>query len=134
MARCIIDNGWISRKSIPLDFNSSVQPLRSSCTSSGSTVLRVHASSHRGFGGASLAVVCCAPFFLDTLAGPSLPFSLEKKLGIVFVLFLGTVVLIRRDAFNLQIYPLQKSSERARLISRSGRDVEYVIVQERMGV
>lgn len=56
-----------------------MHPRSSSCTSSGSRVVRVHASSHRGFGGAAAMFSCCAPFFLFTLDGPSLPFSLEKK-------------------------------------------------------
>lgn len=67
---------------IPLDFNSTVHPLSSSCTSSGSTDFRVHASSQRGFCGSWIAA-SCAPFL--TFAGPSLPFSLEKKLGMVVV-------------------------------------------------
>jgi hypothetical protein len=69
---------------IPLDFSSSVQPRRSSWTSSGPTVVRVQASSQRGCGGAEEGTVCGAPFLdLVTLAGPSLPFSLEKRPGMV---------------------------------------------------
>jgi hypothetical protein len=65
---------------IPLDFNSIVHPLINSCTSSGSTVFRVHASSHRGFGGATSTFVCwVAPFFLEAFAGPSPFFFLEKN-------------------------------------------------------
>ena len=70
---------FITDSNIPLDFNSSVQPLRSSCTSSGSTLVRVHASSHCGFGGASFARFWSPPFFDLTLVAPSLPFDLEKK-------------------------------------------------------
>lgn len=68
---------------IPLDFSSSVQPRSSSWTSSGPTLVRVQASSQRGCGGAE-GTVCGAPFLgLVTLAGPSLPFSLEKRPGMV---------------------------------------------------
>ena len=106
MASCIIDNGKISIVSVPLDFNSTVQPLRSSCISSGSTVLRVQASSHRGFCGASLIVFWCTPFFdFPTFAGPSLPFSLEKKLGIAIAGLFSWMGLTRRDAFDPQIAP-----------------------------
>jgi hypothetical protein len=80
MGSCRSDSGKISIIIVPRAFNSIVQPLRSSCISCGSTVLRVHASSHLGFGGASLIAACCAPFL--TFDGPSLPLSLEKKLGI----------------------------------------------------
>jgi len=83
MASCMMDPGNVASRFIPLDFSSRVQPLRSSCTSSGSTDVRVHASSHRGFGSGSLTVLCCAPFDFSAFAGPSLPFRREKKLGIV---------------------------------------------------
>jgi hypothetical protein len=71
---------------IPLDFNSAVHPLINSCTSSGSTVFRVHASSHRGTTGATLVSGCwTAPLFLDTFAGPSPFFFLENNPMIAYV-------------------------------------------------
>lgn len=89
---------------VPLDFNSIVQPLNSSCTSSGSTLVRVHASSHRGFGGATSTSGCC-PFFLDTFAGPSLPFSLEKNPTIANV-FVGCLFRCSAFGFSEEMDPL----------------------------
>ena len=66
---------------IPRALSSSVQRLIRSWTSSGSTVVRVHASSHRGFLGAWSARPRFA-FFLD-FDLPSLPFRREKILGMV---------------------------------------------------
>jgi hypothetical protein len=63
---------------IPRALSSSVQNRSNCCTSSGSIVLRAHASSHRGFSGCS---GCSSAPFLDFL--PSLPFRREKRLGIV---------------------------------------------------
>ena len=69
------------------DFNSFVQPLNSSCISSGSTSFRAQASpSQRGFGGgagATTPLMWRLAFFLDLGEAPpppslSLPRSLEK--------------------------------------------------------
>lgn len=65
---------------IPLALSSSVQRLIRSWTSSGSTVVRVHASSQRGFWGFWLASWSRWPCFLDLiLFGPSLPLRRAKK-------------------------------------------------------
>lgn len=57
-----------------------MQRLIRSWTSSGSTVLLVQASSHRGFWGSWLASWLRFAFFLDLiLPVPSLPFRREKK-------------------------------------------------------
>jgi hypothetical protein len=50
---------------IPLDFISCVQTWISSWISSGATSLRVHDSSHRGFGGATGSGAALAPFCLS---------------------------------------------------------------------
>jgi hypothetical protein len=72
------------REAIPLDFSSSVQPRRSSCTSSGSMTVLVQASSQRGLGGGRLETAWAAPFLLLLIfAGPSLLFSLEKRPGMI---------------------------------------------------
>jgi hypothetical protein len=104
MGSCRSDSGKISIIFVPRAFSSTVQPCRSSCTSCGSTVLRVHASSHLGFEGAASIAGCCAPFL--TFEGPSLPLSLEKKLGIVNA---GVVEVSRRNAFD-RGRPLEKKS------------------------
>jgi len=94
MGSCRSDSGKLSIIFVPRAFSSTVQPRSSSCTSCGSTVLRDHASSHLGFGGAASIAGCCAPFL--TFDGPSRPLSLEKKLGIADA---GVVEISRRDAF-----------------------------------
>jgi hypothetical protein len=96
MGSCRSDSGKKSVVFVPRAFNSTVQPWSSSCTSCGSTVLRVHASSHLGFGGAASIASCCAPFL--TFDGPSRPLSLEKKLGIAGA---GVERVSRRDACDL---------------------------------
>jgi len=69
-------------RSIPRAFNSSVQRLISSCTSSASTVVRVNASSQRGFWASEPVKPSKLPPFFDLdLVGPSLPLRREKKLG-----------------------------------------------------
>lgn len=70
---------------IPLDFNSWVHPLSNSWTSSGSTSLRAHASSHRGFDdGTGKAPFSCACFFdLESPPSRSLLLKTLEKNGIV---------------------------------------------------
>lgn len=70
---------WYRTEGIPLDFSSIVHPFNSSCTSSASTLVRVHASDHFGFAGRTCDAACCPFFDLVRVVGPSLPFSLEKK-------------------------------------------------------
>lgn len=62
----------VSPQAIPLDFISTVQPWRSSATSSGSTLVRSHASSHLGFATA-------LPLTLGVLDFFDLSFFLEKR-------------------------------------------------------
>jgi hypothetical protein len=126
MGYCRFDSGKLSIICVPRAFNSTVQPCRSSCTSCGSTVLRVHASSHLGFVGAASIAGCCAPFL--TLEGPSLPLSLEKKLGIANA---GVVGVSRRNAFDLG-RPLEKKVSAVRCADcRPGNYVACVKAIER---
>jgi hypothetical protein len=69
---------------LPRSLISFVQRLIRSWTSSGSIVLRVHASSHFGFAGIWSVSWLRLEFFLDLLLGPSpRPLRMERKLGMV---------------------------------------------------
>jgi hypothetical protein len=60
-----------------------VHPCSSSCTSSGATLVRCHASSHTGFACTGSTTGAAFFFDFDDFAGPSLLFNLEKKLGMM---------------------------------------------------
>lgn len=74
---------FVVGRNVPRDFNSTVHPLSSSCTSSGSTCFLVQASSQRGLGGWAGTAPFVWSGFLDFFGVVSppllLPLNLEKN-------------------------------------------------------
>jgi hypothetical protein len=108
--------GWIRMMiNEPLDFNSCVHPLNSSCTSSAEISVRCHASVHWGFAGAALAFcLACLLAALDSL----LQNAREKK-GIIPACEVTAYLFLPLCLFPCCLFKVDEMTKTQRLAGKS---------------